>query len=97
MAALLAVASILALLEARSATYTGEPILWKRLLWALAAVLGGAALLPSAGFLPVAFLGGVIIAVLAEGRFRWRILPVMALMSVAIWLLFEQLLGIRLP
>lgn len=96
-AVMLAVTSVMALLEARGATYSHSHLSWRRLGLTISIVLGGAVLLPYVGFIPVAFLGGLVLAVLIERQFRWPMVPTMAVMAVAIYAIFEYLLGIRLP
>lgn len=96
-AGLLAIASIVALVEARGATFGYEPIAWRRFAIGAGVVLGGACLLPVFGFLPVAMVGTTVLGVLIEGKFHWKIPVTMILICLTIWVLFEHLLGIRLP
>lgn len=96
-AVLLALTSVLTLLESRVARYTKVPLVPRRLLLSFAVIAGGALSMPHVGFLPVAFFGGLVLAMLIERRFRWVMVPTMLGMAVAIFLLFEHGLGIRLP
>lgn len=96
-AALMAIASVIALIEARGATFGFEPIAWRRFGIAGAVILGGACLLPLFGFLPVALVGTTALAILIEGKFHWKIPVTMTLMTFGIWFVFEHLLGIGLP
>jgi len=96
-AGLLAIASVIALIEARGATFGFEPIDWRRFGVGAGVALGGACLLPVFGFLPVALVGTTALGILIERKFHWKIPVTMTLITVGIWLLFEQLLGIRLP
>lgn len=96
-AALMAVASVVALIEARGATFGYEPIAWRRFGIAAGVILVGAGLLPVLGFLPVALVGTIGLAVLIEGKFHWKIPVTMTIVTFGIWFIFEQLLGIGLP
>src|SRR5699024_45286 len=96
-AALMAVASVIALIEARCATFGYEPIAWRRFGIATGVILGGAGLLPVLGFLPVALVGTTGLAILIEGKFRWKIPVTMTLVTFGIWFVFVHLLGIALP
>lgn len=96
-AALMAVASVIALVEARGATFGYEPIAWRRFGIAAGVILAGAGLLPIFGFVPVALVGTTGLAILIEGKFRWKIPVTMTLVTFGIWFVFEHLLGIALP
>lgn len=96
-AGFLALTSVIALLESRWARFSDETIPWRRFAIAAGIILGGALALPYIGFLAVAFLGGTVLAVLIEGSFRWRIPIAMAVMTLAVWLVFEYVLEINLP
>ena len=96
-AALMAVASIVALVEARGATFGYEPIAWRRFGIAAGVILGGAGLLPILGFLSVALIGTTSLAILIEGKFHWKIPVTMTIVTFGIWGVFEYLLGIALP
>lgn len=96
-AALMAIASVIALIEARGATFGFEPIAWRRFGVAATVIVGGACLLPILGFLPVALVGTTVLGIMIEGRFHWKIPVTMTLVIFGIWLVFEHLLGIGLP
>ena len=96
-AALMAVASVIALVEARGATFGYEPIAWRRFGIAAGVILVGAGLLPIFGFVPVALVGTTGLAILIEGKFHWKIPVTMTLVTFGIWFVFEHLLGIALP
>ena len=96
-AALMAVASVIALVEARGATFGYEPIAWRRFGIAAGVILAGAGLLPIFGFVPVALVGTTGLAILIEGKFHWKIPVTMTLVTFGIWFVFEHLLGIALP
>lgn len=96
-AGLMAIASVVALIEARGATFGYEPIAWRRFGMGAGVVLGGACLLPVVGFLPVALVGTTALGLLIEDKFHWKIPITMTIISFAIWAIFEFLLGIRLP
>lgn len=96
-AALMAIASVIALIEARGATFGFEPIAWRRFGLAAAVILGGACLLPILGFLPVALVGTTVLGIMIEGKFHWKIPVTMTLVTFGIWFIFEHLLGIGLP
>ncbi len=96
-AGLMAIASVIALIEARGATFGYEPIAWRRFGIGAAVILGGAVLLPIFGFLPVALVGAIVLAIMIEGRFHWKIPVVMTAITFGIWFVFERLLGIGLP
>lgn len=100
-AGVLAAASVLTLLQARGASFTAAPLRGEsnllRLVIAVGVILGGAALLPHLGFLPVVILAGLVLAVLIEREFRWMMPVAMVIMGFAVWAVFELLLGISLP
>lgn len=96
-AGLLAIASVVALVEARGATFGYEPIAWRRFGLGAAVVLGGACLLPVLGFLPVTLVGTTVLGIMIEGKFHWKIPLTMIAVTFGIWGVFELLLGIRLP
>ncbi|GAA4115219.1 tripartite tricarboxylate transporter TctB family protein [Enteractinococcus coprophilus] len=96
-AGLLAIASVIALVEARGATFGYEPIAWRRFGLAAAVILGGAVTLPIFGFLPVALVGTIALAIMIEGKFHWKIPVTMTAIVFGIWFVFERLLGIGLP
>src|SRR5699024_93263 len=96
-AALMVIASVIALIEAGGATYDAVPINWRRFGVGAAVILGGACLLPVFGFLPVALVGTSVLATLIEGKFHWKIPVTMICVTFGIWFVFEYLLGIGLP
>lgn len=96
-AALMAIASVTALIEARGATFGYQPIQWRRFGIGAGVILAGAGLLPVFGFIPVALVGTTVLAILIEGKFQWKIPATMTLMTLGIWVVFEHLLGIGLP
>lgn len=96
-AGLMAIASVVALVEARGVTFGYEPIAWRRFGVAAAVILGGACLLPVLGFIPVALVGTTVLGIMIEGKFQWKIPLTMIVVTFGIWAVFELLLGIRLP
>ncbi len=96
-AGLMAIASVVALVEARGVTFGYEPIAWRRFGVAAAVILGGACLLPVLGFIPVALVGTTVLGIMIEGKFQWKIPLTMIAVTFGIWAVFELLLGIRLP
>ena len=96
-AGLMAIASLVALVEARGVTFGYHPIAWRRFGIGAAVILGGACLLPVLGFIPVALVGTTLLGILIEGSFHWKIPVTMTAVTFGIWALFEMLLGINLP
>lgn len=96
-AVLMGIASIIALIEARGATFGFEPIAWRRFGIAAGVILGGACLLPVLGFIPVALVGTTALGIMIEGKFHWKIPVTMVIVTFGIWFVFEHLLGIGLP
>lgn len=96
-AGLMAIASLVALVEARGVTFGYEPIAWRRFGIGAAVVVGGAGLLPVLGFIPIALVGTTVLGILIEGQFHWKIPLTMTAVTFGIWGIFEVLLGISLP
>lgn len=96
-AGLMAIASMVALIEARGVTFGYTPIAWRRFGIGAAVILGGACLLPVLGFIPVALVGTTLLGILIEGSFQWKIPVTMTAVTFGIWAVFELLLGINLP
>src|SRR5699024_8313178 len=86
-AALMVSASVIALIEARGATYDVVPTNWRRFGIGAAVMLGGAGLLPVFGFLPVSLVGTTVSASLIEGQFQWKILGRVTGGTLVIWLI----------
>src|SRR5690625_6744410 len=68
-AALMAVASVIALIEARGATFGYEPIAWRRFGIATGVILGGAGLMTVIGFMQVAIVGTYGVDILIVGMY----------------------------
>src|SRR5699024_12412910 len=73
-AALMVIASVIALIEARGATYDVVPTNRRRFGIGAAVMLGGAGLLAVFGFLRVSLVGTTVLASLIEGKLKWEIL-----------------------